>query len=189
MSLLIIGIVIWSLTHLFPSVLPGAHDRLTGKLGENPYRGLFSLIIIASLILIVLGWKRAVPSALYAPPFAANPLISALVLIGLILFFASQATGNIKRFVRHPQMVGTMLWGVAHLLTNGSTRAVALFGGLTVWAIVEVLMCNRRDGKWRKPEPAAIKFDVIPVVIGFVVFAAMLYFHGRLFGVPAIPGL
>lgn len=189
MSLLIIGIVIWSLGHLFPSVLPATRDRFVGKLGETRYRGLFALVIIGSVILIVLGWKRAMPSALYAPPFAASPVISALVLIGFILFFASQVPGNIKRFVRHPQMVGTMLWGVAHLLTNGSTRAVALFGGLTVWAIVEVLMCNRRDGKWQKPEPAAIKFDVIPVVIGSVTFAGMLYFHGRLFGIPATPGL
>ncbi|MDH3576892.1 MAG: NnrU family protein [Gammaproteobacteria bacterium] len=188
MSLLIIGVVIWSLTHLFPSVLPDTRDGLVGKLGENRYRGLFALLIIASLVLIVLGWRRSLPTALYAPPFAASPVISALVLIALILFFASGAPGNIKRFVRHPQMAGTMLWGIAHLLTNGSTRAVALFGGLTLWAIVEVLMCNRRDGKWQKPEPAAIKFDVIPVVIGSVIFAAVLYFHGTLFGVPAIPG-
>ena len=188
MSLLIAGVVIWSLAHLFPSVLPATRDGLMRKLGENPYRGLFALVIIGSLILIVLGWKRAVPSALYAPPFAANPVISALVLIGLILFFASQAAGNIKRFVRHPQMVGTMLWGVAHLLTNGSTRDVALFGGLTVWAIVEILMCNRRDGKWQKPAPAAVKSDLVPIVIGSAVFAAVLYFHGTLFGVPAIPG-
>lgn len=188
MTLLIIGIVIWSLTHLFPSVLPDTRDGLVRKLGENPYRGLFALVIVGSLILIVLGWRQAVPSALYAPPFAANPAISALVLIGLILFFASGGPGNIKRFVRHPQMVGTMLWGVAHLLTNGSTRAVALFGGLTVWAIIEILMCNRRDGEWQKPEPAAIKLDLVPVAIGSVVFAAVLYFHQTLFGVPAIPG-
>lgn len=188
MSLLIAGVVIWSLAHLFPSVLPATRDGLVRKLGENPYRGLFALVIIGSLILIVLGWKRAVPSALYTPPFAANPVTSALILIGLILFFASQAAGNIKRFVRHPQMVGTMLWGVAHLLTNGDTRAVTLFGGLTLWAILEILMCNRRDGKWLKPEPAPIKFDVVPVVIGSAVFAAVLYLHGTLFGVPAIPG-
>lgn len=188
MSLLIIGIVIWSLTHLFPSVLPRTRDGLVSKLGENQYRGIFALLIIGSLVLIVLGWKQATPSALYAPPFAASPLTSALVLIGFILFFASQTPGNIKRFLRHPQMAGTLLWGAAHLLTNGDTRSVTLFGGLTLWAILEIVMCNRRDGKWRKPGPAAIKFDVIPVVIGSVVFAAVLYFHGALFGVPAIPG-
>lgn len=189
MSVLIIGIVIWSLTHLFPSVLPGTRDGLVSRLGENRYRGLFALVIIASLVLIVLGWRRTLPTALYAPPFAASFVISALVLVALILFFASGAPGNIKRFVRHPQMIGTILWGGAHLLTNGSTRAVALFGGLTLWAIVEILMCNRRDGAWQKPEPAAVKYDVVPVVIGSVTFAAILYFHRALFGVPAIPGL
>lgn len=188
MSLLILGVVIWSLAHLFPAVLPGTREGFVRKLGDNRYRGLFSLVIVGALVLIVLGWKRAIPSALYAPPLSASPLISALVLIGLILFFASRFPGNIKRVVRHPQMVGTMLWGAAHLLTNGSTRDVALFGGLTLWAIVEVLMCNRRDGTWQKPAPASIRFDVIPVVVGSVIFAAVLYFHGALFGVPAMPG-
>jgi uncharacterized membrane protein len=111
-----------------------------------------------------------------------------LVLIGLILFFASQAPGNIKRFIRHPQMTGTILWGVAHLLTNGDTRSVTLFGGLTVWAVLEIVMINRRDGQWQRPGPAAIKFDVIPVIIGSVIFAVVLYFHGSLFGVSPLAG-
>ena len=189
MSLLIIGVVIWSLVHLFPSLLPGTRDGLVAKLGENPYRGLFALVIVGSLILIVLGWKQAIPSAVYAPPFAGSPVISALILLGFILFFASRAPGNIKRFVRHPQMAGTILWGGAHLLTNGSSRAVALFGGLTVWAIVEILMCNRRDGTWQKPKAMSIKYDVVTIVIGIVAFTAVLYFHRTLFGVPAIPSL
>jgi uncharacterized membrane protein len=187
MLLLVVGVIIWSLTHLFPSVLPGARDQLVRKLGENPYRGLFSIGIIGALILIVLGWKAAVPTALYSPPLTGNPATSVLILLGFVLFFASQVPGNIKRFIRHPQMTGVLLWGVAHLLTNGDNRSVTLFGGLTIWAILEVLMINRRDGEWQKPEPAAIKFDVITTVIGLVAFAAVAYFHATLFGVSPVP--
>ena len=188
MSLLIVGVFVWSLTHLFPAVLPGPRQNLERKLGENPYRGLFSLFIIGGLILIVLGWKSTTPGTVYAPPLASGPVSSVLVLIGLILFFASQAPGNIKRFIRHPQMTGTILWGVAHLLTNGDTRSVTLFGGVTVWAVLEIVMINRRDGQWQRPGPAAIKFDVIPVIIGSVIFAVVLYFHGSLFGVSPLAG-
>jgi uncharacterized membrane protein len=187
MSLLIVGVFVWSLTHLFPAVLPGPRQNLERKLGENPYRGLFSLFIIGGLIMIVLGWKSATPSAVYAPPLASGPVSSALVLIGFVLFFASQAPGNIKRFIRHPQMTGTILWGVSHLLTNGDTRSVTLFGGLTVWAVLEIVMINRRDGQWKKPVPAAIGFDVIPMIIGAVTFAVVLYFHGSLFGASLLP--
>lgn len=187
MSLLIVGVIIWSLAHLFPSVLPGTRKQLAEKLGENPYRGLFSLVIIGTLIVIVLGWRSAVPTALYAPPLAANPLTSVMILLGFVLFFASQTPGNMKRIVRHPQMTGTILWGAAHLLTNGGSRSVVLFGGLTVWALLEIIMINRRDGKWQKPARAAIKYDLIPVMVGVAAFAVVLYFHANLFGVPAMP--
>ncbi len=187
MALLIVGITIFSVTHLFPAVLPGSHDQLTRRLGENPYRGLFSLIIIGALILIVLGWKSAIPTPMYQPPLAAGLVSSVLILAGFVLFVASQVPGNLKRLIRHPQMIGTLCWGVAHLLTNGDSRSLLLFGGLSIWAVLEMLMINRRDGAWQEPETAAIKFDVIPIVIGIVAFAAVLYFHMTLFGMSAIP--
>ena len=187
MTLLVVGIILFCVLHLFPAVQPAARDRLQQKLGENPYRGLFSLLIIGSIVVIVIGWRSAQPEPVYQPPLAANWFTSVLILAGLVLFFASQANGNIKRFVRHPQMTGTLLWGVAHLLTNGDTRSVILFGGLSVWALLEIVLCNRRDGAWRKPGPAPIKSDLVPLVIGVVVFAGLLHFHAALFGVSAIP--
>jgi len=80
-------------------------------------------------------------------------------------------------------MVGTLVWAVAHLLTNGDSRSVALFGGLAIWAIFEVVMINRRDGTWQKSERAAVRFDIVSVVIGLAAFALVFYFHSRLFGV------
>ena len=56
-------------------------------------------------------------------------------------------------------------------------------GGLAVWAILEIIFINRRDGQWQRPGAAAIRLDVIPIVIGTAVFAAVLRFHSTLFGV------
>lgn len=188
MTILVLGIILFCLVHLFPAMLPSAKAGLQEKLGENPYRGLFSLLIIGSLIIIVVGWKAATPSVVYAPPLSPNPLSSVLIFSGLVLFFASQANGNIKRYIRHPQMTGTILWGVAHLLVNGDSRSVALFGGLTLWAVLEILLINRRDGAWQKPGPAPLKYDLFPLLAGVVAFAALMHFHVKLFGVPAMAG-
>ena len=187
MSLLVFGIIAWSLAHLFPAIFPGTRATLKNRLGEGPYRGLFSLLILVALLMIVFGWKFAVPSALYVPPLAAGPVTSGLILIGFVLFFASRVTGNIKRFIRHPQMVGTLFWAVAHLLTNGDSRSVALFGGLAVWAILEVITIDRRDGAWQKPTRAPVKLDIVSVVIGLAAFALVFYFHSRLFGASPAP--
>ena len=187
MSLLLAGIILWIVAHSLPATAPGQRDALVAKLGEQPYRGVFSLVILASLLMIVFGWKSAVPSALYAPPMGPGIVPSALVLIGLVLFFASQMSGNIKRVIRHPQMAGTFIWAVAHLLTNGDSRSVALFGGMAVWALFEILMINRREGPRGTMKPASGKYDLVAVVIGGVVFAVVGYFHLRLFGVSPIP--
>ena len=62
MSLLIVGIVVWCIVHLFPSIAPTRRQALHARLG-NGYRGLFALLILASLVLIVIGWRSAAPSA------------------------------------------------------------------------------------------------------------------------------
>ena len=186
MELLIAGILLWSVTHLFPSVAGGTRDKLAGALGENLYRGLFSLDIVLAVILFVWGWKTATATAVYYPPLFGSPLIAGLMLIAFILFIVSGAPGNLKRFVRHPQMAGVIVWAIAHLLANGDSRSLVLFGGLGIWAILEILLINRRDGEWQKPEPVPISADGITVVIGFLAFAAVFYFHGTLFGVALI---
>lgn len=187
MILLTAGTALWCLVHLYPSVLPSARSAMIERLGENAYRGLFSVLILVALLLIVFGWRSAQPAAVYNPPLGPNPAVSALILVGLFLFFSARAAGNVKRYIRHPQMTGTILWGVAHLLTNGDSRSVVLFGGLTAWAILEILMINRREGAREKPPAVPLKRDLVPLVVGIAVFALVAAFHQRLFGVPAIP--
>lgn len=185
MLLLIAGLLLFTIVHLLPSALAESRTALVEKLGNNPYRGLFSVTIVASLILIVVGWKSATPTTVYLPPFGSDPVISALVFLAFVLFVAAQTRNNIRRYIRHPQMTAVLLWSIAHLLVNGDSRSVALFGGLGAWAVLEMLLCNRRDGTWKKPEPASIVTDVVTVAIGAVGFVLIWYFHRALFGVAA----
>lgn len=184
--MLFAGIALWFVIHSLPAVAPASRSALQKKLGEQAYRGVFSLVILGSLLLIVFGWKSAVPSAVYAPPLGPGVLVSVLVLVGLILFFASQMNGHLKRVLRHPQMIGTLFWAGAHLLANGDSRSVALFGTFAVWALFEIIMINRREGPRTETTTASGKFDVIAVVVGGVAFAVVGHFHQSLFGVAPI---
>lgn len=183
MGLLISGVIVWSGVHLFPALASAPREALIAKLGRNPYRGLFSLLILGALAMIVFGWRSAMPTAVYSPPLTAGPVPAALVFFAFVLFFSARAPTNIKRLLRHPQLTGVLLWTVAHLLTNGSDRALVLFGGLGLWSLVEMIACNRRDGRWAKPAPAPYVGDAVVVIIGAAIYALVLYFHGRLFGV------
>ena len=90
---------------------------------------------------------------------------------------------NIKRFIRHPQLTGVVVWAIAHLLANGDSRSVVLFGGLGVWAVIAIFTINNRDGEWERPEPVPAAKDITLVAIGAVLTAVVAYFHEYLSGV------
>lgn len=187
MTLLIAGILMFTLAHLFPALAKPTRDRLASQLGDGPYQGLFALFILSSIIVIVFGWKAAQPVLLYMPLLKPGLATSALMLVAFVLFIASNLRTNVKRWIRHPQMTGTLIWSIAHLLANGDNRSIALFGSLAVWSIVEMLFCNRRDGPWQKPESVSLAKDAICVIIGAVLFAVFAYSHRWLFGVTVMP--
>ena len=183
MSLLIAGLLVFTIVHLVPAASPATRARLVDSLGEGPYRGLYSIVIIASLVLIVFGWKAATPTSVYVPPVGGGAVISALVFAAFVMFVTSKARSNYRRFVRHPQMIAVILWSVAHLLVNGDSRSVLLFGGLGIWAVFEIVLCNRRDGAWRKPDVVPLSADMIVAVIAAAAFGAFFFLHKALFGV------
>jgi len=183
MSLLTAGLLIFTIAHLMPAASPATRAELAAKLGDNTYRGIFSVVIVASLVLIVFGWKAADPTILYVPPAGGGPVISTLVFFAFVMFVTSKARTNYRRLVRHPQMLAVLLWAVAHLLVNGDSRSVLLFGGLGVWAIFEIVLCNKRDGEWKKPDVVPFSADLIVVAIAAAAFAALFFLHKALFGV------
>jgi len=69
------------------------------------------------------------------------------------------------------------------LFANGESRSLILFGGLTLWAVLEIVLVNRRDGAWNKPKPAPIRNDVGLVIGGLLAYAGMVFAHSWLFGV------
>jgi len=48
-----------------------------------------------------------------------------------------------------------------------------------------IVLLNKRDGKWIKPESASIRRDFFALFIGAAVFAVFLYLHPFIFGVSA----
>ena len=183
MALFVAGITLFCVVHLFSAIAPGSRENLVFKLGENPYKGIYSILILLGLVLIVLGWKSTIPHAVYTPPLLPGVVPSVLVFVALVLFFASQMNGYFKRILRHPQMIATLLWAGSHLLTNGDSRSLILFGSLAVWALLEIVLCNRRDGKRVELPAASVKADAIAVAVGVVAFGVLGHFHQQLFGV------
>jgi uncharacterized membrane protein len=189
MALLILGIVLFTLTHLLLSAFPAAIDAQRSRLGEGPVKGVVALLSLGGIILIVVGWKGSVPTAVYAPPLALHSVGLILIAIGIYLFVVANRRSVVKRVLRHPQLTGLVLWCSGHLLLNGDSRSVALFASLGVWAILEILMINRRDGVWERAEAPPLSTDLVTAVIAVVAYLALAALHPWLAGVPVLkPG-
>jgi uncharacterized membrane protein len=182
MTRLAIGVLLWSVVHFMPAILTDLKKHMVSRFGENPYKGIFALIMAVAIYLIISGWKSAVPEVVYTVPDWGVYAAFLLVLLGFILFFAPYPPNNIKRMMRHPQLIGTACWGVGHLFAIGDARSIVLFGGLAAWALIEMLLLNRRDGEWVKPASVPGKNDLTMVLFSVLVFMVVLYTHHLIFG-------
>lgn len=186
MGLLIAGLFIWYLVHLTPSLAAPLRQNLINKLGENVYKLLFAVLMLASLALIISGWRGTVPSHLYQLPGFTRHLGMLLVLVAFILFGASSYPSRIKQYVRHPQLTAVIVWAFAHLMINGDSRSVLLFGGLGLWAILEIIFINRRDGEWVKQPVPGWAREFRGLAISLVIFVVVVMLHPYMTGVAII---
>jgi len=186
MVLLIAGVVLWSTAHLIKSVARPFRARLIESLGAQPYQGLFALTIVASIAMMVFGWRSTPPVPVWGVPGWGRAAAFGLMLPALVLFIASGVPTNIKRFIRHPQLTGVAVWSAGHLLANGESRSIVLFGGIGLWALVAMVTISRRDGAWQRPEPTPIAGDLKPLVAGVAAYAVLLFVHRWLAGVPLV---
>jgi uncharacterized membrane protein len=188
MKLLIIGVLLWSCVHLYPSVFAARRDAIVERLGK-PYKGIYALCIVFSIVLIVLGWKHTVPEQVYTNPTWGRHLNMLTMFFAIMLLGAGSSKGisRIKQYIRHPMLMGVVVWSIGHLLANGDIRSVILFGGMLTWAIISMVTINLRDGAWVKPsEIAGVKREVILLVITIVVYLVLFMTHRLFTGIPLI---
>ncbi|MEP5764218.1 MAG: NnrU family protein [Halieaceae bacterium] len=186
MTLLIAGLCLWIGTHLIPSAAPGLRQGCIDKLGFNAYRGIFSLLVLSSLGLIIMGWRSSQPVSVYLPAQDLRVPALLLMVLSFLCFGASQRATRIGRLVRHPQLTGLLLWSISHLLTNGDSRSLWLFGALGSWAVLEMILISRREGAWEKPQAPAWGVEIGGVAITLVVMAIVLWAHPWIAGIPVL---
>ncbi|MEN8183239.1 MAG: NnrU family protein, partial [Myxococcota bacterium] len=176
----------WSGVHLSSAARP-LRARCIARLGEQAYKGVFTLALVTAIVLMVVGWRSAPPASVYAPPAWGHSAALPLVFLALVLFAASTLESNVKRFVRHPQLSGVCVWAGAHLLSNGDSRSLVLFGVLGAWALVEMGLISRREGPWERPGPQPLVAELKPLVGALVIYLVLFVAHPYLFGASPMP--
>ncbi len=190
MNFLIPGIAVFAGVHLFSMLAPGARNALRARLGEGPFKGLYTLVSIVGLGLMIWGFlgTRAGPAAadlLYYPADWTRHVTMLLVLLGFIAIGASHGKGYLKLWLKQPMSIGVALWSTGHLLANGKRADVYLFGTFLVIAVLDIVLSTAR-GKVPVHQPR-IRSDIIAVIVGIVLYLLfLLWFHPHVLNLPIV---
>ena len=89
MIMLVSGVLLWSVLHLVPAAARGPRQAVIDRLGENGYKGLFSLLMLGAIALMVFGWKNSLPKSVYVPSQEMRLAALALVVVGFVFMAAT----------------------------------------------------------------------------------------------------
>lgn len=156
----------------------------------SPARALVPVIVMPFASILFVG------GALTPNPFSISFRIRG---------FDPQRPGMVA-VTRHPILWAFLLWSGSHVIANGDVVAVSLFGGLALYSLAGMWLVERRartrlGGDWdRLTAPTSrwpfgaqlagrarwpgLRDLAVPVVLGLIVYAALLFGgHAWLFGV------
>lgn len=183
MLLLVLGLVLFLGVHSTRIVADGWRAGMVSRLGAGTWKGLYTVVAIAGLVLIVWGYglARHNPVVLWpAPPVWVRHVAALLTLVAFVLLVAPNVPRNqIRAKLHHPMLLGTKLWAFAHLVANNTLADLLLFGGFLLWAVLCFRSSRRRDaaeGKVYPPgTPAMTAVTVVVGVAAWAVFAFWLH--------------
>lgn len=188
MTVLILGLLVFLGLHSVRIFADDWRTAMRARLGENGWKGLYSLVSLAGFGLIIWGYSlaRQQPVVVWSPPAFMAHIAAPLMVLAFILLVAAYVPGNgIKARLHHPMTLAVKVWALAHLLANGTLHDIILFGGFLAWSVLLFRAARKRDAAAGTVYPSGKGVaTVITVVVGFgvsVLFAHWL--HLMLIGV------
>jgi len=188
MPYLILGLIIFLGVHSIRIFADGWRTETRARLGEGPYKGVYSLVSLVGFGLIVWGFgvARETPQMLWLPPVGMRHVAASLTLLAFVFLAAAYVPGNsIKAKVHHPMVLSVKTWALAHLLATGNLAHVLLFGSFLVWGVLVFISSRERDRREQVQYPAGtLGATTLTVVVGGVAWSAFAFgLHGLLIGI------
>ena len=182
--LLILGLALFLGAHLVPVAVP-LRNAWIARAGEQRYKGLFTVASLAGFALIVAGYYFGERGPqLFAPSPTARAVAPEAMTLSFILLAAANMRGYLRHTLKHPMLLGVLLWSFVHLLANGDLRGTILFGAFFAWAVVDLVSAIARRAV--KSFVPSVRFDVMAIVGGIVLAGVVMFAHRWLFGVRVV---
>jgi uncharacterized membrane protein len=188
MTALILGLILFLGVHSTRIVAEDWRTRTRARLGENAYKGLYSLVSIAGFLLLLWGYGQArmEPVVLWGSPTWTRHLAALLTVPAFILLAAAYVPKNgVKARLHHPMVLGVKVWALSHLLANNTLADLLLFGGFLVWAVLSFRAARARDRAAATVyPPGTLAGTAAAVVAGLVAWGVFAFWaHAAWIGV------
>lgn len=164
-SYLLAAAALWLAIHIGLAGTP-LRGRLMAALGENGFRGLFSVLSVVSLGLLIWAYNRASQPEAFYGLWVAEPWmywVPFVVMPFALLLFVGSVTGpnptavgaerllknpeparGILRVTRHPMLWSFVLWAAAHMVVNGDLASFILFATILITALYGMPSIDRK---------------------------------------------
>ena len=192
MTYLLAGLLFFFGVHSIAIVAPAWRDAMAARLGDAPWKALYSVASVIGFVMLVHGYgiARADPQVLYTPAAWMRHVAALIMLPVFPLLVSTYLPGRISAAVKHPMLTATKAWALSHLLVNGNLADVLLFGAFLAWAVADRIAVGRRAVQRKTPAAAPSRLnDVIAVIGGLAIYVVVVaWAHQRFFGVaPMLP--
>ncbi len=175
MTLLILGLILWTAAHYSKRLMPAQRAAMGDK-----GKAVVAVAIVVSLVLMYFGYSNAAFIPVWTPPAFLNGINNLAMLLAFWVYGSSAAKGA-KAWpaykTRHPQLLAVKIWATAHLLVNGDLASILLFGTMLGWAVSEVVLINRAEPNWTPPPHAGRPTYIRLIVISAILFLVVAAIH------------
>ena len=179
MTLMILGLILWTAAHMFKRVAPGPRQALQDRMGDAS-KGIFAVVLLLSVVLMVIGYRGADSTFYWGRSAATTGINNLLMLVAVALYGVGDPKSRLGARMRHPMLWGTVIWAVAHILVNGDSVSLILFGWLAVWALAEMTLINRAVHSYVPYDGGSVAGDVRLGIITIVAYAVIAGIHAWL---------
>ena len=176
MTLMILGLAVWTAAHMLKRLAPDLRQSMQDKMGDGS-KGVIALLILASVVLMVLGYRGADAAVLWDHSALTKGINNLIVLVAVVLFGVGNSKSRLRPKMRHPMLWGVVLWAAGHVLVNGDVASLVLFGWLALWALAEMQLINRAEPDYAPFEGGTLAGDIRLGIITLVVYGAIAGVH------------
>lgn len=140
--------------------------------GEQPYRGLYSLVSLGAFTWLITAYRSAPTDIIWIAPAGLRLAMLVVVLAGFVLAVVGITTPNptvvgaeklfdrpdivhgVLRVTRNPFLWGVGLWALAHIVSTGDLASMLMFGsvgalGLVGTVLIDAKKARRHGMQWK----------------------------------------